>query len=220
MPEFSQFQSTFIVLSGKTGSFKSAVLKCLASLQYPVIDLERIARHRGSVFGSTGIDEPQPPQQFFEKQLQQICEGYHSRPFIFTEQKPSSIGKRKIPDWFYTKMQEGLVVELHVPKNLRVQNILKEYFDTEKKQQNIPGPVSKLSGRLSKEKIIMLQELILQKKYAAFVNDILDYYDTASRYQPGSKKPFIEIFTDGEYNVERLTKQILQSLDQKGITLS
>ena len=137
MPELSQFQSTLIVLSGKTGSFKSAVLEFLASLQYPVIELERIARHKGSVFGSAGIDEPQPSQHFFEKQLKQICEAYRSSPFIFTEQKPSSIGKRKIPGWFYTKMQEGLIVKLHVPKNLRVQNILKEYFDTEKKQQNI-----------------------------------------------------------------------------------
>ena len=219
MPELFQFPSELIVLNGKTGSSKSAVIEFLSSLQYPVIRLERIARHRGSVFGSTGIDEQQPSQHFFEKQLKQICEVCRSRPFIFTEQKPSSIGKRKIPEWLYARMQAGLIVELHVSKNIRVQHIIKEYFDTKEKRQYIFSAVSKLSGRFSREKIVMLQELILQKNCVAFVNELLDYYDQAAKYKTGGTKPFIEIFAGEEYNTEDVAKQILKSLNHKGIIL-
>lgn len=219
MPELFQFQSKLIVLSGKTGSSKSAILEFLASLQYPVIHLEQISKHRGSVFGGTGMNEQQPSQQFFEKHLKQICEAYQSRPFIFTEQKPSSIGKRKLPEWFYTRIQEGLMVELQVSKKIRVQHIVQEYFDSAEKQQYIFKAVPKLAGRISKEKIAILQEFILQKNYTAFVNDLLDYYDQAAQYTTSNKQPFIELFADNEFNTENIAKQILEALNQKGITL-
>src|SRR6478672_7627084 len=183
------FQSTFIVISGKTGSGKSAILKSLSSHQYAVIDLEKIALHKGSVFGAAGTEQPQPSQQSFEKILQRLCELYKSSAFIFIEQKPSSIGKRKIPGWFYKKMQEGLIIQLNVSKNLRVKTIIKEYLDTERKQQNILTALDKLSERFSKEKILFLQELILNKDYTTFVHEMLDYYDYSSRYQSTEEKP-------------------------------
>jgi len=213
------FQSTFIVISGKTGSGKSALLKSLSAHQYAVIDLEKIAGHKGSVFGAAGTEQPQPSQQSFEKKLQQICESYKSAAFIFTEQKPSSIGKRKIPGWFYKKMQEGLIVQLNVSKNLRVKTIIKEYLDTERKQQKILTALDKLSERLSKEKILFLHELILNKDYTAFVNEMLEYYDHSSRYQSTEKKPFIEIFVEDEYDTESISHEIIQALNNKGIIL-
>jgi len=138
------FHSRFIVISGKTGSGKSAILKFL-SRQYPAIDLEKIAAHKGSVFGAAGTEQPQLSQPAFEIQLKKVCESYKQMPFIFIEQKPPSIGKRKMPAWFYEKMQDGLIVQLQVPKNLRIENIMREYFDTEKKQQNILAALDKLS---------------------------------------------------------------------------
>ncbi|HEY6978175.1 MAG TPA: hypothetical protein VH396_17865 [Chitinophagaceae bacterium] len=213
------FQSTFIVISGKTGSGKSAILKSLSSHQYAVIDLEKIALHKGSVFGAAGAEQPQPSQQSFEKILQHLCESYQSSAFIFIEQKPSSIGKRKIPGWFYKKMEEGLIVQLNVSKNLRVKNIIKEYFDTERKQQNILVALNKLSERFSKEKIISLQELILNKDYTGFVNEMLDYYDHSSRYQSTGKKPFIEIVVEDEYNTENISHEIIRALNNIGVTL-
>jgi tRNA 2-selenouridine synthase len=215
----TSLQSIFIVISGKTGSGKSAILKCLSSQQCPVIDLEKIAMHRGSAFGAAGNEQAQPSQEFFEKNLQQICEVYKSAAFIFIEQKPSSIGKRKIPDWFYKKMMGGLIVQLNVSKNLRVENILKEYFNTERKQQNILAALDKLSERFSKEKILFLGELILKKNYTAFINEMLDYYDQSSKYKI-NKKPFIEIFVEDEYNAQNISHEIIQSLNSKGIMLS
>ena len=46
---------SFLVLTGKTGVGKTRLLRRLKDEGYPVIDLEAIAQHRGSVFGRVGI---------------------------------------------------------------------------------------------------------------------------------------------------------------------
>ena len=48
-------QAQLIVLAGLTGSGKSLILEHLSSLSYPVIHLEALAAHRGSVFGRLGF---------------------------------------------------------------------------------------------------------------------------------------------------------------------
>src|SRR4051794_21987355 len=116
----------FIVLCGKTGSGKTILLQQLHSSGYPCINLESIASHRGSVFGSLLLPL-QPSQQDFEKQLQQDLLCLQHRPYIFIEQKASSIGKRKIPAWLYAQMNAGICIQLNADKTARIQNILKEY---------------------------------------------------------------------------------------------
>ena len=107
--------ATFIVLCGKTGSGKSLLLHQLEISGYPVINLEKIASHRGSAFGGLLLP-PQPSQQDFENELKKAVLKYASAPYIFIEQKPSSLGKRKIPEWLYSKMNDGILIQLNVNK--------------------------------------------------------------------------------------------------------
>ncbi len=51
-----------LVLRGLTGVGKTRLLKRLAGEGYPVLDLEELANHRGSAFGSVGL-APQPGQK-------------------------------------------------------------------------------------------------------------------------------------------------------------
>src|SRR5258706_4159293 len=92
------FSSTLIVLCGKTGSGKSLLLQQLELSGYPCINLEKIASHRGSSFGNLLLP-PQPSQPDFEDELRQACLDFASSKYIFIEQKPASLGKRKIPGW-------------------------------------------------------------------------------------------------------------------------
>jgi len=98
-----------MVLCGKTGSGKSLLLQQLGLSGYPSIDLEKIASHRGSVFGGLLLP-PQPSQQDFENELEKSFTRYTSSKYIFIEQKPPSLGKRKIPGWLYSKMEEGILI--------------------------------------------------------------------------------------------------------------
>src|SRR5450432_3047164 len=99
------FSSTCVVLCGKTGSGKSLVLQQLELSGYPSINLEKIASHRGSAFGDLLLPY-QPSQPEFEKELQSTCSRYAGSQYVFVEQKPGSLGKRKIPGWLYSKMKE------------------------------------------------------------------------------------------------------------------
>ena len=58
----------FLVLGGYSGSNKTALLHELALKGEQVIDLEFLARHRGSAFGAIGMAE-QPTHEMFENLL-------------------------------------------------------------------------------------------------------------------------------------------------------
>ena len=51
-----------IVLGGKTGSAKTAILQALQQQGEQIIDLEKLANHKGSAFGQLGED-PQPSSE-------------------------------------------------------------------------------------------------------------------------------------------------------------
>jgi hypothetical protein len=55
------------LVGGKTGSGKTELLHTLLQMGRQVIDLEGLARHKGSVFGDT--KEKQPPPEAFQNQL-------------------------------------------------------------------------------------------------------------------------------------------------------
>jgi tRNA 2-selenouridine synthase len=212
-------EPNFIVLKGKTGSGKTAILNYLSSLHYPVIVTEQIAGHKGSVFGALGKNGLQPSQQVFEKSLSGIYDQYHIHSFIFTEHKSGSIGKRKIPTWFYKKMEDGYAIELHVPKTQRAENILEEYMSCPVKDTDILHAIDKLSGRLSEEKVLLLKELISKKKYLLFVNEILDYYDTSFQYNSNSTNRGIDIFIEKNYSIKDIAENIINSLHVNDIMI-
>ena len=60
----------------------------------------------------------------FENEIEKAVLKHSSAKYIFVEQKPSSIGKRKIPGWLYAKMNDGIFVLLDVDKKIRINNIL------------------------------------------------------------------------------------------------
>jgi tRNA 2-selenouridine synthase len=172
--------ATFIVLCGKTGSGKSLLLHQLEISGCPVINLEKIASHRGSAFGGLLLP-PQPSQQDFENELKKAVLKYASAPYIFIEQKPSSLGKRKIPEWLYSKMNDGILIQLNVNKKTRINNILNEYKAAGK--ENFINALHKLNERLPKPVMNELETLLYAENYEAFIEKMLDYYDNTSKYQ-------------------------------------
>lgn len=207
--------ATFIVLCGKTGSGKTLLLQQLEISGYPVINLEKIASHRGSAFGGLLLP-PQPSQKDFETELNKAVLKYAASPYIFIEQKPSSLGKRKIPDWLFTKIKEGIIVQLTVDKKTRVYNILDEYKAAGK--ENFMNALHKLNERLSLTVMSEMETLLHSENYAAFIEKMLDYYDNTSKYQPAKKAGIVLDMQTGD--VVNAARQLSELLRKENIIIS
>ena len=112
-----------VVIGGRTGVGKTRLLaRCDAR-----IDLEALAHHRGSAFGSH--PQPQPSQIAFENALsiallKQVAAG--NAPFA-VEDESRNIGSRHIPPCLYARLEAAPLVLLEAPEDERVAITLQEY---------------------------------------------------------------------------------------------
>ena len=89
-------QFRFLVLAGLTGSGKTRLLRALGGQGAQILDLEDLARHRGSLLGSLP-GEAQPSQKGFDSRLVQALESLDpSRP-VFVEAESKKIGQVQLP---------------------------------------------------------------------------------------------------------------------------
>ena len=119
------FKPDFYVLNGHTGSGKTIMLDKLAEKGYPIIDLEKMANHRGSIFGQIGL-EPNN-QKKFESLLVKAMNQYAEEPFVFIEGESKRIGKVTLPDFFYNKKEDSTQLFIDLPFEQRIDIILDEY---------------------------------------------------------------------------------------------
>lgn len=121
----SQFQ--FVVLSGATGSAKTALLEALARQGAQVLNLEALAMHKGSVLGLTPGDA-QPAQKGFESSLwHALCQFKPGQP-VFVESESKKIGVLHLPDSLYQAMVNSPhVVQVQASLQDRVDFLLHDY---------------------------------------------------------------------------------------------
>ncbi|RYY62630.1 MAG: tRNA 2-selenouridine(34) synthase MnmH, partial [Comamonadaceae bacterium] len=84
------------VICGATGSAKTRVLQALAARGAQVLDLEELARHKGSLLGGLpGV--PQPSQKAFETQLATALEAFDLTRTVYVEGESARIGRISLP---------------------------------------------------------------------------------------------------------------------------
>jgi tRNA 2-selenouridine synthase len=112
----------WLVLSGRTGSGKTRLLNKLTN----AIDLEGLARHRGSAFGARETE--QPPPATFENALA-VAWLQHSSAALVLEDESRTIGRLALPEPWFQRMQRSPVAMLETPFAERCANIVSEYVD-------------------------------------------------------------------------------------------
>ena len=118
--------SPVVVLDGNTGSAKTEVLNLLPGLGVQVIDLEGLARHRGSLFGAVG---PQPSQKAFEGALAQAIAGLDPARPVVVEAESSRIGERRLPPMLWKAMVAAPRVAIVAPRMARAEYLTRAYAD-------------------------------------------------------------------------------------------
>jgi tRNA 2-selenouridine synthase len=116
----------FRVVCGATGSGKSRLLAALAEAGAQVLDLERLACHRGSLLGELP-GEPQPSQKMFDSQVWSALKRLDSKRPVFVEAESKKIGQLQVPAKLLERMREGECLRLEVPTPERVRFLIAEY---------------------------------------------------------------------------------------------
>lgn len=117
----------FVVIGGRTGSGKTRLLQSLREADAQVLDLEALARHRGSVLGGLP-HEGQPSQKSFEMALWQALSRFDAARPVFVESESRRIGQLHLPEALIERMRaHGRCVIVQMPDEARVQLLLEEY---------------------------------------------------------------------------------------------
>ncbi|HEX6363746.1 MAG TPA: tRNA 2-selenouridine(34) synthase MnmH [Albitalea sp.] len=114
------------VLAGPTGCGKTRVLHELARQGHQVLDLEALARHRGSLLGELP-GEAQPSQKYFDTLVLDAMRAFDPRRPVWVEAESKKIGNLQIPEALYEAMHRSPVVHLEAPMAERVRLWREDY---------------------------------------------------------------------------------------------
>ncbi|MDW7738908.1 MAG: tRNA 2-selenouridine(34) synthase MnmH [Bacillota bacterium] len=172
--------SRLFVLHGLTGVGKTAVLKILGDKGMPVIDLEELARHRGSVFGNLGLDAPRSQKDFDALLLKELDQLSHE-PSIFIEGEGHRIGNVYLPRFLTEAMDQGKQILLTAPLEIRVQRILDIYSPLlmpGNRIIQIRDALRSLENRMGSNKVELLLKMLDNREYGNLARMLCtDYYD-------------------------------------------
>jgi tRNA 2-selenouridine synthase len=182
------------VLGGFTGSGKTGVLREMRKMNEVVIDLEDVAKHKGSAFGSIGMPA-QPSQEMFEiilaLELKKANDTIQRRGAetqaathrqqeshsnsIWVEDESQRIGLVNIPMVFFQSIRNKPVYFLEIPFEERLKHIGAEYGkgDKEELKNAILRIQKRLGGLETKMAVTYLSEGNLHEAFRI----LLKYYD-------------------------------------------
>ncbi|MFD2248559.1 tRNA 2-selenouridine(34) synthase MnmH [Pontibacter ruber] len=174
-----------IILGGLTGSGKTDLLPYLQQHGQQTLDLEGLASHKGSSFGSIGM-APQPSTEHFENLLGMELLKLDEQKSLWLEDESISIGKVHMPKPLFDQMQEAPTIVLEVPKQLRIQKLAEEYCRTEKSllEAAVLRIKKRLGGLATKEALEAIEAGDMEK----MVDIALTYYDKAYTYDLAKKQ--------------------------------
>ncbi len=167
------------VLGGMTGAGKTEVLHALAALGQSVLDLEGLARHKGSAFGAIG-QPAQPTQEQFENDLAAALARLPVEAPVWVEDESRSVGAVSIPSGFYDQLRVAPVLVLDVPRALRVARLAVEYGSQD--SQKLAMAVLRIGKRLGGLATKQALGAIVENDMPQMVELVLDYYDKTYRF--------------------------------------
>lgn len=175
-----------VVIHGLTGVGKTRLLKALAEEKLPVLNLEELAQHRGSVFGKIGLP-PSPRQKMFESLIVRDLRAAEKKGLFIVECESRRLGNLLVPQSVLAAMEKGYRVLLYDSLENRVRRITEEY--TKGPEQNIPAlqkATAALAKYLGAQKVEELSQLLARGEFEqVFKYLLIKHYDPLYRYPDG-----------------------------------
>ena len=209
--------SRWLILGGRTGVGKTDLLATLAQ----ALDLEQLAKHRGSTFGA--LPEPQPTPATFENALA-VRYLQHKHDLLVLEDESRTIGRLALPLAWHARMQQAPVVVLEDSLANRVARIRRTYVDApltegataEALQTRLENALGLIRKRLGAQRHHAIGKALAQAFrngcHEAWIESLLrDYYDPMYDYQIAKKQD--RILFSGEWHTVSVFLNQTQAAD-------
>lgn len=187
----SQSSQTFniLILGGMTGSGKTQILHAIKNSGEQMIDLEDLAQHQGSSYGSMGT-LIQPSQEQFENNLAYQLSQIDKNKTLWLEDESRTIGKCSIPNPLWDQMRAAPLIKLNIPLEERIGFLTQEYG---KLNPNfLIECTQRIGKRLGPEQTRDAVLAINENRMSDFIRLVLVYYDkTYTSGQSMREKPSI-----------------------------
>lgn len=169
----------FQVVCGTTGSGKSRLLETLASMGAQVLDLEKLAAHRGSLLGSLP-GEPQPTQKMFESRIWDTMRQFTTDRVVFVESESKKIGNLRVPEQLMESIRASGCIRIGISTAHRVQLLIEDYPHLASNTAQLMAQLEHLTPLHGREKIAAWRALAESGDIPALVEALLTgHYDPA-----------------------------------------
>jgi len=204
-----------ILVSGKTGSAKTKILESIKDQGGQILNLEGLARHKGSLLGSIPSLK-QPSQKLFESLLFYKIKKLNLKKHVFVEAESSKIGNIHIPKSIWSNMILSQRIEVVADVNTRAQFLIDDYHYMCENPILIKPMIIGLTSRLSKTLIGSWKKLIDEKKWFELTKSFLEnHYDPSysSNIIKNDRKILKEVnaTTLNNYDIKKIAKIIINT---------
>lgn len=172
-------QFKFHIIAGKTATAKTRFLDALRAAGGQVLDLEGLARHKGSMFGLTP-GETQPSPRGFDSRLVAALRGFDPAEPVWVESESPKIGQLFVPKALHHALRGAPCTRLEAPLDARVQHSMEDYRPWFAHKPEIRERLERLTYRHGHERISGWLDLLEQDDWAGLIRALLvDHYDPA-----------------------------------------
>jgi len=204
-----------IVLGGLTGSGKTEILNVLADKGEQVIDLEGLAKHRGSAFGAIGMP-PQPTSEQFANLLFNELSALDQDRRIFVEDESLNIGSVFMPEEFYSIIRNTKVIAVMCDADNRMPRLLDEYGRMP--LDKLRSSIGRIRKRLGNENTDNALTAIDNDNMQEAIKIVLAYYDKSYKFGLSKRNPesITKIDIDSRL-VDQAAMAVIKQADSLGL---
>jgi tRNA 2-selenouridine synthase len=204
-----------VLLGGFTGSGKTDLLTILKDSGEQVIDLEGLANHKGSAFGSIGLP-PQPSSEMFENMLSEEIIATNPHNIVWIEDESRNVGKVFVPEMLWLQMRSAPLIKIDTPFDTRVERLIRDYATDDTKPLEMS--IAKIEKRLGYDNCKFALEACRAGDLKKAAEICLIYYDKAYASQLNNrfgadweKLPSLTYTGDNSNNVSRELKSLAET---------
>ncbi|MBW4660732.1 MAG: tRNA 2-selenouridine(34) synthase MnmH [Drouetiella hepatica Uher 2000/2452] len=168
-----------LIVGGMTGTGKTNILAALHHKKAQVLDLEGLASHRGSSYGSLGLP-PQPTNEQFENEIAVRWAAFDPNQPVWIEAESNRIGTCRVPESLFLQMNQATVLEIKRSRSERLSTLVQVYGSADR--QDLISATMRIQKRLGGQRTKEAIELIQSNQLTEAFDIILGYYDKTYTY--------------------------------------